>query len=97
MDTLQDHQTDPDSEAALKRGRTLFTEGTSPACGACHTLEDADTSGMVGPNLDTLNADEKRIRNALQNGVGAMPAYGNQLNETQLRELTNYLLRSTRK
>jgi len=35
-------------EPDLARGKTLFT-GT---CGSCHTLADAGTTGIVGPNLD---------------------------------------------
>lgn len=31
-----------------ERGRELFVK----ACGSCHTLADAGTTGMIGPNLD---------------------------------------------
>jgi cytochrome c oxidase subunit 2 len=43
----------PLTEAAAKR---LFVAGnpstSATACGSCHTLGDAGTSGQVGPNLD---------------------------------------------
>jgi mono/diheme cytochrome c family protein len=35
-------------QADLANGKTKFT-GT---CGACHTLADAGTKGVIGPNLD---------------------------------------------
>jgi mono/diheme cytochrome c family protein len=35
-------------QADVTKGKTLFT-GT---CGACHTLADAGTKGVIGPNLD---------------------------------------------
>ncbi len=41
--------------------KKLFAEGngTSTACGACHTLADAQTTGDVGPNLDqALKAED---------------------------------------
>ena len=35
-------------QADLANGKTLFTA----TCGACHTLADAGTKGVIGPNLD---------------------------------------------
>jgi mono/diheme cytochrome c family protein len=35
-------------QADLGHGKTLFTA----TCGACHTLADAGTKGVIGPNLD---------------------------------------------
>jgi mono/diheme cytochrome c family protein len=35
-------------EADLANGKTKFQQ----QCGGCHTLEDAGTSGTLGPNLD---------------------------------------------
>ena len=43
-------------------GKTLFTDGngTATACGACHTLADAGTSGETGPDLDETPAGQGR-------------------------------------
>ena len=35
-------------QANLANGKTLFTS----TCGGCHTLADAGTKGVIGPNLD---------------------------------------------
>lgn len=35
-------------QADLTNGKKLFTA----TCGACHTLADAGTKGVIGPNLD---------------------------------------------
>jgi mono/diheme cytochrome c family protein len=35
-------------QADLTNGKQLFTA----TCGACHTLADAGTKGIIGPNLD---------------------------------------------
>jgi mono/diheme cytochrome c family protein len=35
-------------QADLANGKQLFTA----TCGACHTLADAGTKGIIGPNLD---------------------------------------------
>ena len=37
---------------AAPDGKTIFTSTASPACGSCHTLADAGTTGTIGPDLD---------------------------------------------
>jgi mono/diheme cytochrome c family protein len=47
------HMTDGEGNAT--RGRQLFKMTTltnGPGCGTCHTLANAGTSGVIGPNLD---------------------------------------------
>lgn len=39
-------------------GKTIFTG--SGACGSCHTLSVAGTTGAVGPNLDNLASDASK-------------------------------------
>lgn len=80
-----------DVPADLKTGQSIFQTN----CGNCHTLYAAGTDGNFAPNLDellapsgapsgssaqqTIAATEKRVLNALENGVdsstpGRMPA-----------------------
>jgi len=68
--------------SGLEEGKELFVVN----CGACHTLDQAGTDGVVGPDLDELLAPpsptppdpetvKPRVLNAIQNGVaGRMPA-----------------------
>jgi cytochrome c6 len=59
--------------SALAEGKQIFTQN----CGTCHTLADAGTNGNIGPVLDQLKPDKKRVLNAIKNGgagSGAMPA-----------------------
>ncbi len=44
------------------------------SCGGCHTLDDAGTSGAVGPNLDEAAPDADTVTEVVTNGRGAMPA-----------------------
>ena len=65
----------------LQTGKDLFVTN----CGACHTLADAGTDGVIGPNLDDLlappsasapdpNTIKPRVLSAINNGVnGRMP------------------------
>ena len=41
-----------------QKGKELFVKGVDgkPACGSCHVLADAGTTGTIGPNLDAAFA-----------------------------------------
>src|SRR5919108_3820645 len=49
---------------ASAEGKLIFTQ----TCGTCHTLKDAGTSGQVGPVLDQIKPDKKRVLNAIKIG-----------------------------
>lgn len=60
-------------DGAAAEGKLIFTQ----TCGTCHVLNDAGTSGAVGPSLDTLKPDKARVEAAIENGgsgSGQMPA-----------------------
>ncbi len=45
-------------------------------CGSCHTLAAANTTGTVGPDLDTVKPTEAQVLSAIENGglgSGTMP------------------------
>jgi mono/diheme cytochrome c family protein len=60
--------------AGQTEGRHLFAKN----CGMCHTLNAAQSSGRVGPNLDQLRPPEKLVLDAIDKGrargQGQMPA-----------------------
>jgi mono/diheme cytochrome c family protein len=65
----------------------------SLACGSCHTLKDAGTSGTVGPNLDDLKPDLARVQHQVQVGGGPMPAFGDsgKLSAQQVLDVATYV------
>jgi cytochrome c oxidase subunit 2 len=85
--------------------KKLFAEGngTSTACGACHTLADAGTSSQTGPELDKVlkGKDASFVRESIlkpdaeiaagfQGGI--MPKdYGDTLSQQELDALVTYL------
>jgi cytochrome c oxidase subunit II len=87
--------------AGANQGKSLFT---SLGCGSCHVLQDADSQGQVGPNLDNVlaDADEEFVRQSIvapdaeiAEGFqpGVMPkTYGEQLSDQQLDALVEYLV-----
>jgi cytochrome c oxidase subunit 2 len=98
-------------QAAAADGKKLFTagNGTSIACGACHTLADAGTNGQTGPNLDKSIAkdDAAAIKEMIVNpnaeiypgfAKGIMPQdYEKTLSPAELDALVNYLDKVTSK
>ena len=54
-------------EADLANGKTQFQQ----KCGGCHILEDAGTSGTIGPNLDDAYAGS-RIEGLKQSSFEAL-------------------------
>jgi mono/diheme cytochrome c family protein len=62
-----------DSAADDAAAQQLFVT----SCGSCHTLSDAGTDGVSGPNLDDLQPDSALVLSAIEiggAGSGAMPA-----------------------
>ena len=88
-------------------GKTLFTDAAQPtACGSCHTLSDAGTTGTTGPNLDDAlpNLSEEQVRESIVDPdaevtagfqPGLMPRYGESLSEEQVDALVQYLTEVT--
>jgi cytochrome c oxidase subunit 2 len=84
-------------------GKALFTDAAEPtACGSCHTLADAGTTGTTGPDLDDVLGDlsEDEIRESIVDPdaqvtegfqPGLMPRYGDSLSEEQVDALVQYL------
>nr|WP_265290052.1 cytochrome c [Verminephrobacter eiseniae] len=80
-----------DEAARLAQGKALFAQGTVPACALCHTLRDAGTEGAIGPSLDEIKPDARRVAKALRNGLGQMPSYDGRLTDEQIAALALYV------
>jgi mono/diheme cytochrome c family protein len=87
----------PEAEVALPAGaggddpKLVFESN----CGSCHVLEDAGTSGTVGPNLDESKPQLQEAIRQISNGGGGMPPFKGQLTDQQIRALAQYIVRST--
>jgi mono/diheme cytochrome c family protein len=71
-------------------GEAVFVE----SCGSCHVLEEAGTSGAVGPNLDESTLDVAAVAEQVTNGGGAMPAFGGQLSEEEIQNVSAFVVAS---
>ena len=61
-------------EAKMKKGLEIFNE--TAACAACHVLKAAGSEGNIGPNLDTVSMTIESVIDMVTNGLGVMPAFG---------------------
>ena len=67
------------------------------ACGTCHTLQSAGSSGNIGPNLDILKPQIEQTINAVTNGIGVMPPWEGILTTEEIEAVAYYLFNSTSK
>ena len=70
-------------------GKEVFLGG--PACGSCHTLGDAGTSGTIGPNLDAASPSHDKVVERVTNGQGVMPSFKDTLSEQQIQDVAAYV------
>ncbi|HEY1237671.1 MAG TPA: c-type cytochrome [Solirubrobacterales bacterium] len=83
--------------SSLQGGKDLFVTN----CGACHTLAEAGTDGVIGPNLDerlappsasppAANTIKPRVLAAVNNGMGGRMPKGI-LSGQQADEVATYV------
>lgn len=78
---------EPSEEPASTDGKSIFTAN----CSQCHTLNDAGTTGTIGPNLDDSRPSKALVTDRVTNGQGAMPSFKNALNQTQIDAVAAYV------
>ena len=73
-------------------GKAIFLSN----CGSCHTLAAANTTGTVGPNLDTFTPkiDYQAATAQVTNGGAVMPAFKGQLSTKQIADVAAYVVTS---
>ena len=92
---------DSDSASPTTTAATTTTEGGADgaavftsACGSCHTLEAAGTSGTTGPNLDDVQPDAETVEEQVRSGGGGMPAFEGQLSDQEIEAVATYVAES---
>jgi mono/diheme cytochrome c family protein len=68
-------------------GKSIFAQ----KCVSCHTLADAEASGVVGPNLDQTKPSKELVVDRVTNGQGGMPSFKNQLDAAQIEAVSEYV------
>ena len=86
---------DPGDEELMVLGRSVFSELAVPSCATCHALKEADSPGGIGPDLDGLRPNMQRVRAAVSDGLGVMPAQLGHLTDQQIQAVAYYVARAT--
>ena len=74
------------------KGKEIFLNAGN--CATCHSLKDAGSNSMVGPNLNEIRPGIGRVKNALINGIGVMPAYQGILSGDEIDAVSHYVSES---
>ncbi len=77
------------SDEIYLEGKKIFLEKGN--CAICHTLEDAGSSGNIGPNLNQIRPDQMKVIVAVTNGIGVMPAYEGELSSLEIEAVAKYV------
>jgi mono/diheme cytochrome c family protein len=76
------------SSGGATDGKAIFTEA---GCGGCHTLEAADATGNVGPNLDDAKPSKELVIDRVTNGKGAMPPFKDSYSAEQIAAVADFV------
>ena len=64
-------------------------------CGSCHVLVEAGSTGTIGPDLDASQPSFELVVDRVTNGVGAMPAFAEQLTLLEIDDVAAYVVSAT--
>ena len=77
------------ADTTFDLGKKIFLGNGN--CATCHTLADAKSNGQIGPNLNQIRPDIARVLNAVNNGIGVMPAYEGILTSDEINAVAEYV------
>ena len=83
------------ADTKMKLGLDIYNN--KAMCGTCHTLQEAGSSGEIGPNLDMLKPQIAQIINAVTNGIGVMPPWDGILTYKEIEAVAYFVFKSTNK
>jgi mono/diheme cytochrome c family protein len=78
----------PPPRANVANGKQVFS---SAGCSGCHTLEAANATGSVGPNLDQLRPTFEQVKTRVEEGAGVMPSFKGKLTDAQIRDVAAFV------
>ena len=77
------------ADEKLNIGKNIFLEKGN--CATCHALDDAGSTGDIGPNLNQIKPDIGRVIMSVTNGIGVMPAYEGLLSSKEIEAVAKYV------
>ena len=83
------------ADEIFDKGKQIFLN--SGNCATCHSLKDAGSVANVGPSLDEIFPEMARVKMAVTNGIGVMPAYLGILSDDEIDAVSFYVSESVKK
>lgn len=74
--------------APAEGGEAVFAEA---GCGGCHVLEEAGSSGTIGPKLDGRNLSVDAVAEQVREGGGGMPSFSDELGEDEIQQVAEFV------
>ena len=87
-----DTQAEPPAEGDPEAGARVFA---AAGCGGCHTLEEAGSSGAIGPSLDGLRLELDAVVRQVTEGGGGMPPFRDRLSEEEIRDVAAFVVEAS--
>ena len=81
------------SDELFEIGKDVFLN--KAVCSTCHTLADAGSDAHIGPNLNEIRPNKRRVINTVTNGIGVMPSYEGELTSEEIEAVADYVSTST--
>ena len=77
------------TDSLFDQGKEVFlNQGT---CATCHTLADAQSDGMIGPNLNEIRPIKDQVLSSVTRGIGVMPAFEGILSQEEIEAVSHYV------
>ncbi len=77
------------TDSLFDQGKEVFlNQGT---CATCHTLADAQSNGMIGPNLNEIRPLKDQVLSSVTRGIGVMPAFEGILSQEEIEAVSHYV------
>ena len=83
------------ADEILNLGKNIFLEKGN--CATCHSLNDAGSNADIGPNLNLIKPDVKRVVMIVTNGIGVMPSFEGILTIEEMESVAQFVFSSTNK
>tara|TARA_Y100000590_G_scaffold42239_1_gene44951 strand:- start:395 stop:712 length:318 start_codon:yes stop_codon:yes gene_type:complete len=81
------------SDDVFKKGKEIFLNDGN--CASCHTLSDAKSIAVIGPNLNEIRPTLEAVIATVTNGIGVMPAYKDILSKEEIEAVANYVSKAS--
>ena len=77
------------SDQIFEMGKDVFLNKAN--CAACHTLAEAGSNSQIGPNLNQIKPNMKRVMSVVKNGIGIMPPLEELLSSQEIEAVAHYV------